>query len=81
MDVPLGTAADHDPLEGTGAVAQSFEEFVEAEHAHLYRALYLVTGSRQESEEVMQDAFLALWERWDRVSALESPTGYSSGRR
>ena len=24
----------------------------------------------------MQDAFLALWERWDRVGAMEDPTGY-----
>jgi RNA polymerase sigma factor (sigma-70 family) len=24
----------------------------------------------------MQDAFLAIWERWGRVSRLEDPTGY-----
>ena len=24
----------------------------------------------------MQDAFLALWERWDRVGAMDDPTGY-----
>ena len=24
----------------------------------------------------MQDAFLAIWERWDRVSQLEDPVGY-----
>jgi RNA polymerase sigma-70 factor (ECF subfamily) len=24
----------------------------------------------------MQDAFVRLWERWDRVSAMEDPTGY-----
>src|SRR5207302_791682 len=27
-------------------------------------------------EEVMQDAFLRLWERWPRVSTLPDPTGY-----
>ena len=29
----------------------------------LYKALYFVTGSRQDAEELMQDAFLKLWER------------------
>jgi RNA polymerase sigma factor (sigma-70 family) len=54
----------------------SFEDFFRAEHARLLRALYLVTGNRQEAEEVMQDAFVAVWERWDRVGAMDDPTGY-----
>ena len=35
-----------------------------------------MTGNRQEAEDVMQDAFLRLYERWDRVEKLEDPTGY-----
>ena len=54
----------------------SFEAFFEAEHERLFRALYLVTGNAQEAEELMQDAFVAVWERWDRVSAMDEPTGY-----
>ena len=54
----------------------SFEGFFEAEHARLLRALYLVTGNVQEAEELMQDAFLAVWERWDRVAAMDEPVGY-----
>jgi RNA polymerase sigma factor (sigma-70 family) len=54
----------------------SFEPFFEAEHGRLLRALYLVTGNAQEAEELMQDAFVAVWERWDRVGAMEEPTGY-----
>jgi RNA polymerase sigma factor (sigma-70 family) len=54
----------------------NFETFFEAEHVRLLRALYLVTGDRQEAEELMQDAFVALWERWDRVRAMDEPTGY-----
>ena len=56
--------------------ALSFEAFVETESARLFRALFLVTGDRHEAEEVMQDAFLRIWERWDRVGGLEDPTGY-----
>jgi RNA polymerase sigma factor (sigma-70 family) len=36
----------------------------------------MITGSRHEAEELAQDAFLALWERWDRVATMEDPTGY-----
>jgi RNA polymerase sigma factor (sigma-70 family) len=67
------SAVSHTPsarLEG------GFEAFFEAEHARLLRALFIVTGSRQEAEELMQDAFVSVWERWDRVSAMEDPTGY-----
>jgi RNA polymerase sigma factor (sigma-70 family) len=56
--------------------ALSFEEFFAAESQQLFRRMWLVTGNRAESEEITQDAFLALWERWDRVAALEDPTGY-----
>jgi RNA polymerase sigma-70 factor (ECF subfamily) len=36
----------------------------------------LVTGNRQEAEDVMQDAYLRLYERWDRVGRMEDPVGY-----
>jgi RNA polymerase sigma-70 factor (ECF subfamily) len=55
---------------------ESFEEFFQAEHARLFRALCLVTGSRDEAEEVSQNAFLKLLERWERVSSLDDPTGF-----
>jgi RNA polymerase sigma-70 factor (ECF subfamily) len=35
-----------------------------------------VTGNRHEAEEVTQDAFVRVFERWDRVRTLEDPTGY-----
>jgi RNA polymerase sigma factor (sigma-70 family) len=54
----------------------SFDGFFEAEHERLYQALYFVTGSRQDAEELMQDAFLKLWERWDRIDTIDDPTGY-----
>jgi len=58
------------------AAPESFEAFFQTEHARLLRALFLVTGNEQEAEELMQDAFLAVWERWDRVREMERPTGY-----
>jgi len=54
----------------------AFEDFFEAESPLLYARLCMVTGNRAEAEEIMQDAFLRLWERWDRVGGLDDPTGY-----
>lgn len=54
----------------------TFEGFFEGNHARLLRGLYLVTGNAQEAEEIMQDAFLAVWERWDRIREMDDPTGY-----
>jgi RNA polymerase sigma factor (sigma-70 family) len=53
-----------------------FEEFFGSEHARLFGALCLVTGDRHEAEEIMQDAFLRLWERWEKVRGLEDPSAY-----
>lgn len=53
-----------------------FEEFFEAERDRLFGLLFLVTADRGEAEEIAQDAFVAIWERWDRIHVLENPSGY-----
>jgi RNA polymerase sigma-70 factor (ECF subfamily) len=53
-----------------------FEAFFEAERDGLFGALVLISGDRHEAEEIAQDAFLVLWERWDRVSVMANATGY-----
>ena len=54
----------------------TFEDFFGTEHARLFGALCFVTGDRDEAEEIMQDAFLKVWERWPRVDAMDDPVGY-----
>lgn len=53
-----------------------FRTFFEEEHVELFRALWLVTRDRHEAEDVMQEAFLRIWERWARVARMSHPTGY-----
>jgi RNA polymerase sigma factor (sigma-70 family) len=53
-----------------------FDTFFEEEHERLFKALYFVTGDRHDAEELMQDAFLRLWERWDEIDKIEDLTGY-----
>jgi len=56
--------------------SRSFEALYDAESLTLFRRMWLVTGNRAEAEELMQDAFLKVWERWDRVGAMDDPVGY-----
>ena len=58
------------------AVEHSFEDFFELEQERLLRLLWMVTGSLPEAENIVQEAFLRVWERWHNVSSMESPTGY-----
>jgi DNA-directed RNA polymerase specialized sigma24 family protein len=70
--VPAGPAEEAD----IGETAPSFEEFYKATFRRLFTALWLVTGNRHEVEEVAQEAFVRVFERWDRVGLLEDTTGY-----
>jgi RNA polymerase sigma-70 factor, ECF subfamily len=63
------------PVERVEARAR-FDEFFDEEHERLFKALYFVTGNRQDAEELMQDAFMKLWERWDQIDRIADPTGY-----
>ncbi|HXJ67174.1 MAG TPA: sigma factor, partial [Actinomycetota bacterium] len=68
-------ADDTGPLDVTPH-AESFEEFFDREKGALFGALALVTRNRHEAEELTQDAFVRLLERWDRVGEMDDPRGY-----
>lgn len=76
MDEPLQLVTQSFAGETGVAESLSFEVFFNDEARTLFRRLCAVTGNSAEAEEIMQDAFLALWERWDRISGMEDPTGY-----
>jgi RNA polymerase sigma-70 factor (ECF subfamily) len=77
MDRPLRVLRGEEVVETMVAEEpRSFELFFADEHARLFGALCLVTGNRSEAEEIMQDAFLRLWERWDRLATIDDPSAY-----
>ena len=65
-----------DAAPSTGDQPETFEVFFDEHQRDLHAALWMITRDRQEAEEIMQDAFLRLWERWDRVASLDDPEGY-----
>jgi DNA-directed RNA polymerase specialized sigma24 family protein len=53
--------------------APSFEEVYRSSQQRMVRVAFLMTGSNEVAEEVVQDAFVALFQRFD---AIAEPTGY-----
>ncbi len=51
----------------------TFERFYARERLPMVRVAYLITRSHPLAEEVVQDAFVAVLERWE---AVDSPGGY-----
>ena len=74
VEEPLGLVqGDDQPLV---AQIEGFESFVERNHERLYGALCLLTKDRYEADEIAQEAFVRIFERWDRVRRVDDPTAY-----
>jgi RNA polymerase sigma factor (sigma-70 family) len=52
---------------------RSFEDVYRVDYPRMVRAARLITGSTATAEEIVQDAFIALYPRFDR---LANPSGY-----
>jgi RNA polymerase sigma-70 factor (ECF subfamily) len=76
MDPSVDLVPDPVSVQRALMATGEFEELVEAENVRLFRALILITRDRAEAEDVMQEAFLKMWERWDHAPTLADPTSY-----
>lgn len=45
-------------------------------HPKLYRLALRITGSREDAEDMVQDAYLKLWSRRDELEAVENPEAF-----
>lgn len=54
----------------------AFEEFYLGTRLRLLRQLTLMTGDRQQAEDVLQEAYVRAWVRWGKVGRLESPEAW-----
>lgn len=53
-----------------------FEVWYEAERPRLVRALWAVVGDRDLAVDAADEAFSRALARWDRVAAMDSPSGW-----
>jgi RNA polymerase sigma factor (sigma-70 family) len=54
----------------------TFELFFEDQKDRLLQTLSVITGSRAEAEDLAQEAFTKVFERWESVAAMDEPAGY-----
>ena len=74
--VAEGVARWNDAFQPMVDEQASFEEFFHSERDRLFRVMFVITKNRQEAEDLSQEAFVRVWERWDTVGAMENPIGY-----
>jgi RNA polymerase sigma-70 factor (ECF subfamily) len=58
------------------APPDDFEAFFATNHADVFACFRLLARDASEAEDVAQEAFLRVWQRWDRVAVMERPDGY-----
>src|SRR5438094_829221 len=56
--------------------SEDFQSFFLAEHDRLYRTLVLAAGSREDAEDLAQEAMVRVLERWDRREKIRSMNAY-----
>jgi RNA polymerase sigma-70 factor (sigma-E family) len=54
----------------------AFSEFMAARWAPLYRTAYLLTGGREEAEDLLQSALARTCVRWDRIRDKRAADAY-----
>jgi RNA polymerase sigma-70 factor (sigma-E family) len=69
VSVVAATQADAAPM-------MSFEEFVAARSADLWRSAYLLTGDAHKAEDLLQTALVKVWRRWPSVARDGAVEGY-----
>jgi RNA polymerase sigma-70 factor (sigma-E family) len=55
---------------------EHFVDFVSTESTSLFRTALLLSGDPDSAEELLQEVLVRLYPKWDRVSAVKSPTAY-----
>ena len=56
--------------------APTIEVFYRAHAGAVYAFCVSLSRDRIWAEDLMQEAFVRVWERWDRVGTLDDPVGY-----
>ncbi|MEX0755231.1 MAG: sigma-70 family RNA polymerase sigma factor [Actinomycetota bacterium] len=61
---------------GADAEAVDFDRFFADEYRRLFRALLLICRDRPEADDIAQEVFVRVFERWDRVGRMDAPVSY-----
>jgi RNA polymerase sigma-70 factor (ECF subfamily) len=78
MSVPQpGADADAEPgVDWTALAGGTFADFYEAQYGAVVRLAAALVGRWDVAEELVQDAFIALYPRWTRISSYDAPDAW-----
>lgn len=71
------TSAGADVGAGACRAELTFEDFVRGASVSLHRTAYLLTGSREAAQDVVQTALTRVYLAWDRHEQWDNPTAYA----
>ena len=57
-------------------MSAEFDEFVTLHGPELLRLAYMLSGSREQAEDLVQNALVKAYRRWDAVSSADRPIAY-----
>jgi RNA polymerase sigma factor (sigma-70 family) len=63
-------------LPDAAGTSRDFRTLYEDEHRRLFQTLYFVTGNRHDAADLMHEAFLKMWERWDSIGEIRDVHAY-----
>jgi RNA polymerase sigma factor (sigma-70 family) len=63
-------------LHEVAGTPRDFRTLYEDEHRRLFQTLYFVTGDRHDAADLMHEAFLKMWERWDSIGEIRDVHAY-----
>lgn len=61
---------------GAGMAPVVFEDFFAREHDAVIRLAFALTGDRAVAEDIVQDAFIEAYRRWDRIRRYDEPSAW-----
>jgi RNA polymerase sigma-70 factor (ECF subfamily) len=74
--VSVPGATSESGIDDAELVGGSFEEFYAAQYAAVVRLAAALVGRWDVAEELVQEAFIALYPRWKRVSRYDAPDAW-----
>jgi RNA polymerase sigma-70 factor (ECF subfamily) len=73
MGMKAGAVAS---VQGRRTVDQEFASLYQSRFTDLAAQLYAFTGDALETHDLVQEAFIRAWQRWDRVGRYEDPVAW-----
>jgi RNA polymerase sigma-70 factor (ECF subfamily) len=55
----------------------AFDAFFQDSWGRLQSQAYVLTGSREQAQDLTQEAFLRAWKHWRKVSVFDDPEGWT----